>query len=117
MKWRILSLKKNWQFEKIINFGEKIFDNYFNIFFTKNDLENCRFGICVSKKIVKKSVKRNFYKRQIRNIIINYNKKSKKHFHNDKIIIIRKNFFEKTFFEKNQKLNNLLSIIDNKYKK
>ena len=43
-------IKKNEEFQKIYNKGQKIFGHYFLLYTTKNDLNKNRFGVVVSKK-------------------------------------------------------------------
>ena len=62
-------LAKRGDFKRIFKKGEKGKSRFFNICFLKNDLPNCRFAIVASLKISKKSTKRNYLKRQVREIL------------------------------------------------
>ncbi len=100
-------VKNNRDFEKIINKGKCIKNNEYIIYYQDNDLEFDRFGISVSKKIGN-AVKRNYYKRIIRNIC----DKSKNIYSNGKdyIIIMRKGLKELNFKEMN---NSFISLLEN----
>lgn len=43
-------IKKNEEFQKIYNKGQKYFGHYFLLYSQKNDLNKNRFGVVVSKK-------------------------------------------------------------------
>ena len=114
-------LRKNWQFQEIITNGQKIANASFVFFLFPNQLNNCQFGISTPKKLVKKAVGRNKYKRQIREMLINYLKKNQDscqndddHKHYDFVMIIRHSYLE-TDFQMNQK--NLYKLIDLAHKK
>ncbi len=64
-------LSKKDDFELIFRNGNKIFDQYLNLRFRKNDLDCCRFSIIVSNKISKKAVVRNKLRRRIKAFIVN----------------------------------------------
>src|SRR5271156_4458074 len=89
-------LRKNWQFQKIIEAKRRIFNDSFVIFWTANNQVNCQFGISIPRKLVKKAVDRNYYKRQIRHMLLLHLKKRNyscqtipPHFHSNLVIIIR----------------------------
>ena len=67
---KINIVKKNIEFNNIINNGKKYYSDIFSIYVTKNNEHN-RFGISVSKKIGN-AVVRNKYKRRIKDIIDKY---------------------------------------------
>lgn len=95
-------------------------NNNFTFFFSKSKLSNCRFGISIPQKLVKKSVERNCYKRQIRSMLIQHLKKyndscqtSNKHFHYNLIIIIRLTYLSNDFIVNRESLYELLERVSN----
>ena len=103
-------VKKNKEFENIINKGQCKKNSEFVIYYINNDKEFDRFGISVSKKIGN-AVVRNYYKRVIRNIC----DKSKNLYSNrkDYIIIMRKGLTSLNFDEACNSFNDLLRKINN----
>ena len=67
---KINIVKKNIEFNNIINIGKKYYSDIFYVYVLNNDKFN-RFGISVSKKIGN-AVTRNKYKRRIKDIIDKY---------------------------------------------
>lgn len=103
-------VKKNKEFNYIIKEGQYKKNNEFVIYYIPNDKEFNRFGISVSKKIGN-AVKRNYYKRIIRNIC----DKSKNLYSNKKdyIIIMRKGLELLNFDDACLSMNDLLKKINN----
>ena len=85
---KALVVKKQEDFNRIIQNGKCLKNRNFVIYFESNDLGYDKFGISVGKKIGK-AVVRNKYKRKVRSIIDEY----KKVYQNSRnyIIILRKN--------------------------
>lgn len=90
----------------------------FVIFATENKLTNCQFGISVPQKLVKKAVDRNYYKRQIRNMIILHLKKYQNscqtevnHSHFSFVLIIRYPYLDNNFATNQENLYKLLFFI------
>jgi ribonuclease P protein component len=86
------------------------------IFYLPNQLFNHRFGISVPRKLVKKSSQRNYYKRQVKNILTFFLKENSqtnffpKHF--DFVIIIRFGFqTQGKFLVKQVSLTKMLNSI------
>jgi ribonuclease P protein component len=112
-------LRKPWwrKFSKVINQSRKVINTEFVIFYFPNQLTNHRFGIAVSSKLVKKSVQRHYYKRQVKNILTSFLKENNqlrtfqpKHF--DFAIIIRSGFRNQDKFSaKQESLTKLLNLI------
>jgi ribonuclease P protein component len=77
-------LRKNEEIQEVIKKSKKVINKYFVVYYVKNDKENNRYCISVSKKIGKAHT-RNLYKRRIKDII------SKNNFNNstDYVIILR----------------------------
>lgn len=106
--WKSYRLKR---FQKIIQSGKKIINfNFpqFSFYLAKNNLlPHCQFGISVPRKMIKGAVQRNFYKRQIKNILIRWLQKSNSscHFHysHQSLIIILRYPYLKNDFSTNQK--------------
>jgi ribonuclease P protein component len=60
------SLKKQNDFQNVFNRGNVFGNKVFAFYFVKNQMEENRIGIIVSKKVSKKAVVRNRLRRQIR---------------------------------------------------
>jgi len=115
MLWRPYRLRKNWQFQEIITSGRKTVNSSFVLFSVVNNLKNCRFGISTPKKLVKKAVDRNRFKRQIRDMLISHLKKhhdgcqtSDNHSHYNFVIIVRYPYLENDFQTNQKNLYKLL---------
>ena len=114
MIWKPYRLRKNWQFKALIKSGQRIANPNFVIFSAENNLDNCLFGISIPQKLVKKAVDRNYYKRQIRNMIILFLKKNgdscqigRAHQHRNFVIIVRHFYLVKDFSTNKQNLYKL----------
>jgi ribonuclease P protein component len=110
-------LRKNWEFQKIITHGQKVGNRNFTIFARKNQLNNCQFGISIPQHFVKKAVQRNYYKRQIRNMLIQHLKKhndscqiTANHRHHNLVIIIRPAYLDQDFATNCESLFQLLML-------
>ena len=103
-KYRI---KNNEEFDNIIKNGNKKSNNFFVIYNKDRVLDFSRFGISLSKKFGN-AVKRNKYKRILREIIRNNQKKFKNDF--DYIIIMKKTCDELDYKEIEEKLLSLLQL-------
>lgn len=88
-------IKKNHEFQKIINKHKSLKNTSFVIHYRKNEKGFFKFGISVGKKIGN-AVIRNKIKRQIRSMIQNLIK-DKVDCSFDIIVIARKNFLQKTY--------------------
>lgn len=115
MLWKPYRLRKNSEFQKIITQAHKVANRNFTIFLSSNKLNNCQFGISIPHKWVKKAVDRNYYKRQIRNILIQYLKKYNNscqltinHCHYNLVIIIRPSYLTSDFATNQENLTKLL---------
>lgn len=82
-----IRIKSKIEFEDLIKNGEKIGNSYFVIYYKERKKRFSRFGISLSKHFGN-AVKRNKYKRILREIIRNNQKKFKKT--QDYIIIMKK---------------------------
>ncbi|KLL01613.1 MAG: ribonuclease P [Mycoplasmataceae bacterium RC_NB112A] len=117
--WKSYRLKR---FQKIIKTGKRLinFDfPQFSFYVAKNNLlPHCQFGISVPRKMIKKAAPRNFYKRQIKNMLIgwlqkqNYNCRAGQLHSRQNLIIIMRYPYLKNDFAANQKvLERLLNWI------
>lgn len=98
-------VKKNWEFQKILDTKKQVISKNLIIYFNKSDF--FRVGISIPKQFAN-AVQRNHYKNQIRSILrdmdiskINY----------DTVIIARKGFFELDFNQKIKEINKLYERI------
>lgn len=122
--WNIHRLRKTREFSSVISQGKKAINQNFLISCSHNKLDNCRFGISIPRKLVKKAVKRNYYKRQIRNMLIFFLKKFNCQFihplnsltHYNLVIIIRINYLDviKSYQSKQENLYKLISNFSSK---
>ncbi len=98
-------VKTNREFQNILATGKYIKNKDFVIYYKNNNLSKIRFGISVGKKIGN-AVTRNYYKRQLRNIIDNnkniYSKST------DYIIIVRKSCLETNYQDLEKSFINLM---------
>ena len=104
-------VKNNRDFNNIIQKGKYVKNNEFVIHYVDNNLDHSRFGVSVSKKIGN-AVKRNYYKRVIRNIC--HNNKNLYSKNKDYIIIMKRGLTLLTFEEANKSFSNLISKINRK---
>ena len=96
------TLRKNWEFQKIINNKKQIVSEDLILYYMKND-KNLRVGISISKKFAN-AVNRNRNKRQVRNALDLINIWDLKY---DVIIILRKNFLLLDFQSKVKKIKEM----------
>ena len=115
MLWKPYRLRKSRQFQEIISRGQKVGNRSFSLFLAKNNLNNCLFGISTPQKIFKKATQRNYYKRQIRHMLISHLQKHNRscqiddqHSHCNLIIIIRPPYLENDFATNQESLYKLL---------
>lgn len=101
-------IKKNIEFNEIIKKGKRVGNNFFNIYYCTNSYDHYRFGIAVTKKLGN-AVERNKYKRQIRFLIDKYKKNYQKNL--DCIIMIRNDYINSSFNEKEEKFEKLIKKI------
>jgi ribonuclease P protein component len=97
--------------------GQKIVNASFVVFSVKNKLNNCQFGISIPKKLVKKAVDRNRFKRQVREMLITHLKNhqdsckiSTNHSHYNFVIIVRYPYLESDFATNQKNLYKLLLV-------
>ncbi|WNE41457.1 MAG: Ribonuclease P protein component [Mycoplasmataceae bacterium] len=114
-------LRKTWEFQDIIKKRKKIFNNQFIIFYSKNQdqekvIENCRIGISIPQKIVKKAFLRNRYKRQVKSMLIDLMKNNKNFSSRfskwDFVLLIKENFIKSKFEENKENLKKLLDFFN-----
>lgn len=122
--WRPYRLRKDWQFKDIIiEEGRKVVNPSFTIFFTLNSHCNCRFGFSTPKKLIKLATDRNFYKRQVKGMLISHLKSKEKklpnscqtsteHSHSDLVIIVRYPYLKNDFATNQTNLYKLLDLVD-----
>lgn len=89
-------LRKNHEFQKIIQKNKSEISKYLVIYFSKNNLGYTRIGISVSKKFIN-AVGRNKIRRQVRAIMDNINNFNKSL---DVVLIVRKPFITTSYAKK-----------------
>lgn len=96
-------LRKNEEIQEVIKKSKKVINKYFVVYYAKNDQENNRYCISVSKKIGKAHT-RNLYKRRIKDII------SKNNFNNstDYVIMLRTAILDISYDSMKESLISLL---------
>lgn len=100
-------VKERKDFDKAFKLRNQVVSKYAYIYIKENDLENYRFGICVSKKIGK-AYFRNKIKRRVKDII----DKSKLQFPNkDYIIVLKKSVKDAQYLELKEDLISVLKKI------
>lgn len=101
-------VKKNWEFQKIINSKKQYLSKYLILYYLKN--QNFEIGISIPKKFAN-AVQRNYLKRQIRSII-----KQKINFLNLNyriVLIVRKEFIKLPFEQKVQQVEKIfMKLVD-----
>lgn len=109
---KINIIKKNKEFQNILNLRNKYQNKYYNIYINKKLEKHYRIGISVPKK-TSKAVDRNKIKRQIKEILDKneFNKEL------DYIIITNKHILNLSYIEKKENLIELLKKIGEKYEK
>ncbi len=104
---KINIVKEKKDFDKAFKLRKQITSKYAYIYIKENDVNNYRFGICVSKKIGK-AVLRNKVKRRVKDIL----DKSKLHFDaKDYIIVLKKSVKDAKYFELKEDLIDILKKI------
>lgn len=108
---KINIIKKNSDFNRIIESKQFIKNRYFVLYYNRNNDKISHFGISVGTKIGN-AVTRNKLKRQVRNII----DEDKKYYSNgiDYIIMVRKTCLSISYQEMKESLLKLLAQLENK---
>ncbi len=91
---KVNRLLKNRDFTKIIKNGNKYHTPTLSFYYAKNQNNNFRIGITISKKVSKLAVVRNRIKRQLTAILDNHYDTNKKL---DIVIIVKPNSIDNTF--------------------
>ncbi|WP_381415425.1 ribonuclease P protein component [Spiroplasma endosymbiont of Anurida maritima] len=105
-------VKKNYEFQDIIKTGNIIKSKTHFLYYKENNIDKNRVGISVGKKLCN-AVYRNLYKRQTRAILnsffltLDYQKTY------DFVLIIRANFLNTAFLEKQTSVKNSFNKINN----
>ena len=105
---KINIIKKNYDINNIIKTGTMVKNKYFYIYKDKNNIDNYRFAICISKKIGN-AVTRNKIKRQLKDIIDKSNLVFNSN--NDYVIIIRNEINSINYENMKENLIDLLSKV------
>ncbi|MGM0409401.1 MAG: ribonuclease P protein component [Bacillota bacterium] len=105
------SLKKNKDFKKVYNKGKSYANKYLVLYKLKNNLKNNRYGFSISKKVAN-AVGRNKFKRRLREIIRELEKKEKIEVSYDLIFIARKPVIKLDYHQLKSNLVFLLKKMD-----
>ncbi|PZW01506.1 ribonuclease P protein component [Metamycoplasma auris] len=100
-------VKKNWEFQKIIDSHNQIISRNLIIYFSKSD--HFRVGISIPKQFAN-AVQRNHYKNQLRAIL---RKMDTNNINYDTVIIARKNFLNLSWEEKILAVHKIYERISN----
>ena len=103
-------LKKNWEFQEIINSKKQYVSNFLIFYYRKNNGEDgVKIGISIPKKFAN-AVGRNKYRRQVKSILdiikpwdVNY----------DVVIILRKSFLDRSFEKKTKEVKKMFERLIN----
>lgn len=112
---KIIIIKKNQEFQKIISLRQIVVNKEFLLFYRLNNNSNeLRFGLSVGKKLGN-SVLRNKTKRQIRHMLLIFSKDFSDLFLDlrsfDIIILVKKGYYLKLFLKNQKSLLYLLNKI------
>lgn len=110
MKNKIAKLRKNFEFQKVIKRSHVIYNDVFIFKYVLTNNKIFKYGISISKSKIKTSVKRNYYKRIIRNFI----RESTLDLSIEIIIIVKENILKYDFWSIQSKFNDLLKLISSK---
>ncbi len=116
---KIVYIKKNHEFQKIINKKNQLVTPNIIFFITKNSHHCLRFGLSVGKSLGN-AVKRNKTRRQLRMIIQEFYKSNFMLFNNgfDIVLLVRKNYFNNSFENNTQFFfKKMIQILNNKNNK
>lgn len=102
-------LRSKKDFEILFKEKSSYYSSFYNIYFVKNNINHIRMAISISKKIVKSAVIRNKAKRQIKSILTNWINLDKSV---DCLIVLKSNFFNGSFEEKQKQLIWLLNKVN-----
>lgn len=99
-------------FKEYLRKAKKKENSYFKVYYLKNNLDFCRFGIIVSNQIVSKSVLRNRIKRQLRALLINWEKEKRYNKENFDLIVLVKKILAKDYQSLKYSLFSLLQSLN-----
>lgn len=103
-------LKKNYEFDDVINTGKKVSNKYYSLFFKKSNLlETFKIGISVGKKSAN-APQRNRQRRIVRTIIMANKDKIKNY---EYVIISRPSALKLSYAEQEFYINQLFERLNN----
>ncbi|AAT28117.1 ribonuclease P protein component [[Mycoplasma] mobile] len=100
-------LKKNWEFQKIIDSKKQFIFPTIILYYKKSD--SFQIGISIPKKFAI-AVKRNYLKRQIKSILDQIRPYNLSY---EMILIVRKNYLNLNFLQKQQEIKKIIERISN----
>lgn len=98
------SLSKKKDIDQVFEAGQSFYCPFLGIKALKNDLNHNRLGIIIGLKVSKLAVVRNKIKRQIREVVAKFPKKSQNY---DILVIVKKELVDKNFEEIKENLTQL----------
>lgn len=107
---KINRLRKNHDFQRVINSKNSLVSKHLVIYFIKNKTNETRIGISISKKFMN-AVGRNKIRRQVRSILDDPENKDIWNKSYDVVLIIRKPFISANYSEKLLVINKLMKRI------
>jgi ribonuclease P protein component len=102
-----LRLTKNKEFDSVFKEGKSSYGHLLGIKVKKNELEYNRYGLLLSTKVSKLATIRNKYKRRIKAILFEENKKIKQGF--DMVVIVFPLILNKKNQEVQSEIKNILT--------
>lgn len=100
----LVSIKKNWEFQKIFCANNSVHTKYLSMYFLKT--ESWGIGIAVSKKFAK-AVVRNFIKRQVKYIL---RKRSLRLEGHGVVLLVKQRFCGLSFRQKEQEVLRVFKV-------
>lgn len=103
-------VKKNWEFQKIIDNKKQIVTSYYVLYYLPNNVNHLRVGISIPKKFAN-APDRNLNRRHIREILHKIDNIWSLNI--DIVIILRKNVIEAKFAKKEKELKKVFERLTN----
>ncbi len=102
-------LRKTKEIEQVMKLGKSRSGKFFGLKYMKNEIEEPRFAIVISKKVHKSAVQRNRKKRQIREVLREFVKDGVLKTSNDYVIFVQKQILDVDYNGIKQDLSDLFA--------